>query len=129
MSSTYDTSLFQLVHQTACTVVANGKLTLNQTGRAALFADNQTGCILEHRIEMLHIHVTALATFSVVGIGLRQFEGSEIALLVGDELVDALDLGCIHEGTLHADRFATVQIKHIASSYQLLGTWTVENGA
>lgn len=129
MSGTYDAGLLQLVHQTACTVVANGKLTLNQTGASALFANDETGGILEHRIEMLHIHITTLATFSVVGIGLRQFEGSEIALLVGDELVDALDLGCIHEGTLHADRFATVQIEHIASSYQLLGTWTVENGA
>ena len=129
MSSTYDTSLFQLVHQTACTVVANGELTLNQTCRTTLFADNQTGCIFEHRVKMLHIHVTALATAILIGIGLWQFEGCEIALLVGDELIDALDLGCIHEGTLHADRFATVQIEHIASSYQLLGTWTVENGA
>ena len=128
MSGTYDTSLFQLVHQTACTVVTNGELTLNQTGRAALFADNQTGCILEHRIEMLHIHVMALATAILIGIGLWQFEGSEIALLFSDEVVDALDLRRIHEGTLHTDWFATVQIEHVTTTYQLLGTWAVEDG-
>ena len=129
MSLAYDTGLFQLVHQTACAVVANGELTLNQTGASALFADNQTGSILEHRVEMLHIHVTALATAILIGIGFWQFEGTEVALLFSDEVVDALDLRRIHEGTLHTDWFATVQVQHIASSYQLLGTWTVENGA
>ena len=129
MSSSYDASLLQLVHQAACAVVTNGELTLNQACRTTLFADNQTGCILEHRVKMLHIHVTALATAILIGIGLWQFEGTEVALLFSDEVVDALDLRRIHEGTLHTDWFATVQIEHIASSYQLLGTWTVENGA
>ena len=89
------------------------------------------GSFLKQRIEVLHVHIpfAHAAHISLWHIRLRQFKRHVEALLRGDELIDALHLWRIHEGTLHADRFATVQIKHIASSYQLLGTWAVENGA
>ena len=59
MSSTYDTGFLQLVHQSAGTVIANGELTLNQTGRTALFVNNQTGGIIKHRIQMTQVGIIA----------------------------------------------------------------------
>lgn len=128
MGGTNDASLLQLVHQATGTVVADSKLTLNETRRTALLTDDETGGILEHRVEMLHVYITALATIAVVGVWLWQFEGREISLLVGDELVNLLYLGGVDKGTLYTDRFATIEIEHITTTYQLLGTWAVEDG-
>lgn len=75
MGSSDNTCLFQLVHQTTCTVITDGEFTLNQTGASTLFANDKTGGILKHRIEMLHINITALTTFPIVSIWLGQFEG------------------------------------------------------
>ncbi len=129
MSCTHDACLLQLVHQTTCTVVADGELTLYQTGRTALLADYQTGCILEHRVEVLHIDVAALATFALISVRLWQLEGAEVALLVGNEVVDTLHFGGVNEGTLHTNRLAAIEIEHITTTYQLLCSWAVQNGA
>lgn len=128
MSCTHDACLLQLVHQTTCTVVADSELTLYQAGRTTLLADYQTGGILEHRVEVLHVDIVALATFALVSIRLWQLEGAEIALLVGNEVVDTLHFGGINEGTLYANRLAAIEIEHIASSNQLLCSWAVQNG-
>lgn len=128
MGGTNDASLLQLIHQTTGTVVADSKLTLNETRRTALLTDDETGGILEHRVEMLHIYITALATIAVVSVWFRQLEGRGISLLVGDELVDLLYLWRVDKGTLYTDWFATVQIEHVTTTYQLLGTWAVEDG-
>ena len=120
MGSSYYTCLLQLVHQTAGTIVADGKLSLNQAGGTTLLADYQTGSILEHRVQVLHVHIAALATFAIVCVGFRQLECRQVALLLADELVDALHLWCVDKGTLYTYRLAAVQIEHVASTYQLL---------
>ena len=61
--------------------------------------------LLKHRIQVLHINVATFATLAVVGIGLWQLKGRDIALLLGDKLIDTLYLGGIDKGTLYADRF------------------------
>ena len=74
---------------------------------------------------MLHIHVaTFTATFTVVGVRLWQFEGRDISLLVGDESVDLLHLWRVNKGALYTNGFASIQVEHITTTYQLLG---VEN--
>ena len=128
MSSTYDASFLQLVHQSSRTVVADGELALNQTRRTALFTNNEAGSILEHRVKVLHIHVTTLASFSFVGVRLWQFKGHWVALLVSDEVVNALHLWCIHESTLYTNGLTTIQIEQVTTTHQLLGTWTVKDG-
>ena len=129
MSGTHDASLLQLVHQAACTVVADGELTLNEARRTTLLTDDETGGILEHRVEVLHVHITALASLAIVSVRLWQLEGRDISLLVGDERIDFLHLWRVDEGTLYTDGFATVQVEHITTTYQLLGTWAVKDGA
>ena len=49
-------------------------------------------------------------------------------MLGGNELVDVHHLWCIHEGTLHTDGIVALQIEHITTSDELVGTHTVENG-
>ncbi len=130
MSCTHDACLLQLVHQATCTVVADGELTLNQAGRTALLADYQTGCVLEHRIEVLHVNITTFtATFALISIRLWQLEGAEITLLLGNEVVDTLHFRGVNEGTLHTNRLATIEIEHITTTYQLLCSRAVQNGA
>ena len=126
MGSSDNTCLFQLIHQATCTVIANSEFPLNQTGASALFANDETGGILEHRIKMLHINVTTLATFAIISIRFGQFEGRQITLLIGYELVDALHLRCIDKCTLYANGFSAIQIEHITTTYQLLGTGTIQ---
>jgi len=125
MGGTDDTRLLQLVHQSSGTVVADSELTLYQTRRPTLVDDDQAGGILKHRVEVLHIHIGSLTHLVVRHIRLRQLKGREVALLLCDKLVDALHLRSIHEGTLYTDRLAAVEIQHVASSYQLLGTRSV----
>ena len=93
-----------------------------------MLADYQTGSILEHRVQVLHVHIAALATFAIVCVGFRQLECRQVALLLADELVDALHLWCVDKGTLYTYRLAAVQIEHVASTYQLLCARTVQNG-
>ena len=128
MSSTYDACLLQLVHQTTSTVVADSELTLNETRRTTLFTNDETGGILEHRVKMLHVYITALATFAFISVRLRQLKGRDISLLVGDERIDLLHLWCVDKGTLYTDGFATVQVEHVTTTYQLLGAWAVKDG-
>ena len=78
---------------------------------------------------MLHVHITALTAIAVISVWLGQFKCRQIALLVGYELIDALHLRRVYKGTLHTDGLTTVQIEHVSSAHQLLGTRTVQNGS
>lgn len=73
MSGAYDAGFLQLVHQSSGAVVANGKLALDKTRRATLLADYQTGCILEHGVQVLHVNLATFATtFAIVNNWLWQ---------------------------------------------------------
>ena len=129
MSLANDTGFLQLVHQATCTVVADGKLTLDETRRAALLMNNQAGGIVEHRIKVTQIGIIA-AAFTALALdnGLRQFVRLQIALLLGNELVDIVDLWRIDKGTLHTHGVVALQIEHVAAANELLGTHAVEDG-
>ena len=94
-----------------------------------MFANDETGGILEHRVKVLHIHIATLATFSIVCVRFWKFKGGEIALLLCDELVDALYFWGIHESTLYTNRLATIEVKHITTTNQLLSTGLVKETA
>ena len=102
-SGTYHTRFLQLVHQTTCTVVTDGELTLDKRRGTALVAHDETGGILKERVEMLHIHIltTTIAHISLRHIGLRQLERHAVTLLIRDIFVDSFYLWCIHEGALN----------------------------
>ena len=50
MSRTYHSSLLQLIHKSACTVVADRELTLNHGCRANLGVHDGMGCLNKERI-------------------------------------------------------------------------------
>ena len=84
-------------------------------------------CFLKVRIEIARIHISAAHSFSVIG-WLWKFEWLDRTRLAGDVLVDALNFRSIYECTLHTYRLVAIQIEHIASTYQLVGTCSVPNG-
>ena len=77
---------------------------------------------------MLHVHIVRRTYFPVAKVWLRQLERCDIALLLCNELVDALHLRRIDESALHAHWLVAVEEEHIASSYELVSAWAVENG-
>ena len=126
----YDACLLELVHESSGAIVAYGKLALDERCGTALVDDNQAGGIFEERIEVLQVYVL-VATVSKVAVGsvwFGQFKGHVVALLVGYEIVDALHLRCVDEGTLHAHWLRTSdKCQQVAAAYELLGTGTVED--
>ena len=64
MSLTHDASLLQLVHQSACTVVADGELTLNEACGTTLFTNDEAGGILEHRVKVSQVDIVAASPCS-----------------------------------------------------------------
>ena len=77
MGLAYDACLFEHIHEATGTVVTDGELSLDETGGAAATADNQTGSIIEHRVEVVQVHIvgTTLATLATFNDGFWQFEG------------------------------------------------------
>ena len=50
------------VHDAAGTIITDGKLTLNERCGTLLVNNNETGCILEQRIETSHIHLPQITS-------------------------------------------------------------------
>src|SRR3712207_5577436 len=90
--------------------------------------NDQTGGIFEQRIEASHIHITRFASALFIHI-FRQKESSGISLLTSDVSGNLLHFRRIDKSTLHTHRIGSLQEKHIAFTYQPIGTGTVENGA
>ena len=131
MSLSHHSCFLQHVHQSACAVVADGELALDEAGGAALLVDDEAGSIGKHGVEVSQVYVvgsTAAAAISALDDGFGQLEGFQIALLLCYEGIDAHHLGCVDEGALHAHRVVAAQVEHVAAAYELLGTHTVEDG-
>ena len=93
-----------------------------------LGGDNQTGSLLEHRIQVIHVHICGSAS-CILHWRTRQTERAGIALLAGYEVADALNLGCVHEGALYAHGVVSGQEEHVALTHQLVCSRTVEDSA
>ena len=78
---------------------------------------------------MLHVHilVATVAEVCLWGIGFRQLEGHVVTLLVGNEVIDALHLRRVDEGTLHTYGLCTVEEEHVTTTNELLGACAVED--
>ena len=67
----------QLVHDAAGTIITDGKLTLNERCGTLLVNNNETGCILEQRIETSHIHIPQITSCMFIHI-FGQIESSGV---------------------------------------------------
>ena len=101
---------------------------MNHAGAAVLFADNHTGSILEHRVEVGHIHIVQASFLVAFQWNLWQQVGRWIALLGGYVMHNCLHFGCIDEGTLDADGLRAAHEEHVALADELVGACSVEDG-
>ena len=86
------------------------------------------GCLFEERIQVLGIHIAATCCATLVVGWLWQFHRLNRTRLLLDKLIDALNLWRINKGTLHTYRLLTVEIEHITTTNQLVGSGAVEDG-
>lgn len=86
-------------------------------------------CILEHWVELAKVSSVTSDSVVVGFNNLRKLKGREVASLLTDERIYALNFRRINKGALHTGRVATVEEQHVASSYKLVCSRTVEYGA
>ena len=124
----HDASGFELVHQASSPVVADTEAALYHTRTSLLGEDDGVGCLLEVWVEVTGIYA-ATASCAVAIIGwLRQLQRFDRTRLTGDVLVDALNLWRVNEGTLYTHRLIAIEVEHITSSDELVGTGAVQDG-
>ena len=95
----------------------NGDITASQVESALrddtalvtmMLVNNETGCILEQRIETSHIHIPQITSCIFIHI-FGQIESSGVTLLAGDKLRNLRHFGRIDKGTLHTHRVCSLQ--------------------
>ena len=95
----------------------NGDITASQVESALrddtalvtmMLVNNETGCILEQRIETSHIHIPQITSCIFIHI-FGQIESGGISLLAGDKLSDLRHFGRIDKSTLHTNRISSLQ--------------------
>ena len=95
----------------------NGDITASQVESALrddtalvtmMLVNNETGCILEQRIETSHIHIPQITSCIFIHI-FGQIESSGVTLLAGDKLRNLRHFGRIDKGTLHTHRVSSLQ--------------------
>ena len=85
-------------------------------------------CLLEIWIQVAGIYA-AVASYAAIFAGwFREFHRFDRTRLVADVFVDALNLWCIYEGALYTHRFVAVEIEHITTTDELVGSRSVEDG-
>ena len=85
-------------------------------------------CLLEIWIQVAGIYA-AVASYAAIFAGwFREFHRFDRTRLVADVFVDAFNLWCIYEGTLYTHRFVAVEIEHITTTDELVGSRSVEDG-
>ena len=125
---TYDAHLLELVHDLAGTIVADGVVALNHGCGSLLTIDHKLCYLGKEWIKALWIHATsACLCITTLCYYLWQIERMEVCLLLGYVVTDIADLWRIKECTLHTDRLVACKEEHIASAYELLGTWSVKH--
>ena len=130
MSRSYDASLFELVHESSGSVVADREAALNHTRTALLADDYRACCLLKERIEIAHVCTAGVAAaVRVVALRFWQLHRMSRTRLVLDELVDFANLFSADECALHTSRFVAVEIEHVAHTDELVGARTVEDDA
>ena len=72
-----------------------------------MLVNNETGCILEQRIETSHIHIPQITPCIFIHI-FGQIESSGVTLLAGDKLRNLRHFGRINKGTLHTHRVSSL---------------------
>ena len=94
----------------------NGDITASQVESALrddtalvtmMLVNNETGCILEQRIETSHIHIPQITSCIFIHI-FGQIESSGVTLLAGDKLRNLRHFGRINKGTLHTHRVSSL---------------------
>ena len=86
------------------------------------------GCLLEIWIQVAGIYA-AVASYAAIFAGwLREFHWLDRTRLIADVFVDAFNLWCIYEGALYTHRFVAVEIEHITTTDELVGSRSVEDG-
>ncbi len=102
MCRSYDSCLFQLVHQSSRTVVANGELALYKRGAALLGGDDDACCLAEQLVK--DAEVLGIVRPSVLRhYRLGQFKRSVVANLLVYEVVYGNALWGVYKCALHAD--------------------------
>ena len=96
-------------------------------GAAVLLVDDESCGILEHGVEVRHVHVGNAVFVVAVEWNFGQEVGRGIALLLGDVVDDVLQLVCIDECTLYADGFRACHQQHVSLADELVGAGSVED--
>ena len=78
-------------------------------------------------VEVACINITCTCCVIVIG-RFWQFHGLYRSRLFTDIFVDTFYLWCVDKGTLHTNGFLSALVEHIATSDELVGTCTVEDG-
>ena len=95
----------------------NGDITASQVESALrddtalvtmMLVNNETGCILEQRIETSHIHIPQITSCIFIHI-FGQIESGGVSLLAGNELCDFRHFRRIDKCTLHTHRVCSLQ--------------------
>ncbi len=66
-----------------------------------LRGDNESCHLIEHGIEVRQVNIGSIAV-GTIHLHIGQGEGSMVALLAGNEIVDGFHLGRVDEGALNA---------------------------
>ena len=128
LCGSHDACCFKLVHQSAGTVVADAESSLNHTGAALLRENDGMGCLLEVWVQVAGIHAAVASYAAILAGWFRQLHRFDRTRLIADVFVDALNLRCIYEGTLYTHWLVAVQVEHVTTTYQLVGTGSVKDG-
>ena len=86
------------------------------------------GCLLEIWIQVAGIYAAVASYAAILAGWFREFHRFDRTRLVADVFVDALNLWCIYEGALYTHRFVAVEIEHITTTDELVGSRSVEDG-
>ncbi len=84
LGRSHNSGFLQLIHQPAGSVVADAELTLNHAAAAALLHYYHLGYFVEHRIQVVQVHIRSVASVITLQGDFRQWEGAVVTLLAGN---------------------------------------------
>lgn len=128
MCGAYDAGCFELVHDAAGAVVADGEVALEHGGGALLVGYDHARGFFEEFVASAEVD----ASYLVVGVFsfvFGQEVGCGVALLVADVADYLVDFGGVDKGALYSDWFVALEVEHVAFSDELLCSGAVEDGA